>query len=549
MAKTKKGGENAFLKKFKKETLAVVEKIIEKDNARKKIFICVINDFAFPKAGHDAAEFAKESPEYNILPLSGLWQAFFDSKYKLTEDIVQSKIIYDTGLIPVLKSGFKIRNGLLKKFDKYLISVVLFGSWARGQAVKGSDSDFTVVIDDTDVKEKTRVEIRDKIRKIVLGITAEAGKDLNIQVYLLTQFWEYIRDANPVVFTLLRDGVPIYDRGLFSPWKLLLKMGKIKPTPEAIKSFIQSGDLLRRVVKSGLNEMLIEKLYYAMLNPAQAALMFIGISPPVHSETPPLLKRYFADKGLIKQKYIDWLEEIVKLRKKLEHEGNVQVDGKLIDVYLQRSKEFSKDINILFEKMRKETIGEKLKEIDYLAKKGMKEVLNAIGVKATEKNLASKFKSTVISKKILPTAYTEFLNYFEHIKEDHKKNLVTQEEVIRLEKNAHDFIEAVIGFARTREVKGTDKFKFKVSYRDKNAEVWILGSVIYIISDITKPETGVLKGNISSQGMITKLEKSDVSELTKKRKNIKVSETATVKEKTIESLKSVFGQDIEIVIE
>jgi mannose/fructose/N-acetylgalactosamine-specific phosphotransferase system component IIB len=73
-------------------------------------------------------------------------------------------------------------------------------------------------------------ELKEKIRKIVLGMAAEISKKFNCQTYLLTEFWEYVRDANPVIFTLLRDGVPLIDKGLFAPWRLLLRMGRIKPT-------------------------------------------------------------------------------------------------------------------------------------------------------------------------------------------------------------------------------------------------------------------------------------------------------------------------------
>ena len=549
MAKAQKGGVTAFLKKFKKETLTIVEKEIEKEGKKETIFISVVNDFSFPKSAEQAAEFTKDSKEFNILPLSGLWQAFFDGKYQLTEDITNSKVMYDTGLINTLKCGFAMREGLMKKFDKYLISLVLFGSWARGQAVKGSDVDFGVVIDDTDVKETTRIEIREKIRKIVLGIAAESGKDVNVQVYILTQFWEYVRDANPVIFTLLRDGVPIYDKGLFSPWKLLLKMGKIKPTPEAIKSFIQSGNLLTKVIRSNLDEMLIEKLYYAMLNPAQAALMFIGIAPPAYGETPHLLQRYFVDKGLLSKKYVDWLNEIIAIRKRVEHDNSREINGKLIDVYIARATEFSDDINKLFEKMKKEIIGDKIKEIDYLSRKGMRTVLETLGVKSNDKDLAYKFKKTMTAKQIMPAAYTDFLNYFDHIKQDYLHGLVTQEEMNRLEKDAHEFIEAVIGFAKVRELKGTDKFKFKLSYKDKKAEIWVFGNEVFIIADITHPESTTYRAKMRHDGSLEKMEKTNVEELTKKRKNIKVSETAKVKEKTIESLKLVFGEKVEIIIE
>ena len=61
---------------------------------------------------------------------------------------------------------------------------------------------------------------------------------LSPQVYLLTDFWESVKDAHPVIFTFIRDGIPLYDRSTFMPWKAFLKMGKLKPYPEAIDMFM-----------------------------------------------------------------------------------------------------------------------------------------------------------------------------------------------------------------------------------------------------------------------------------------------------------------------
>jgi len=75
--------------------------------------------------------------------------------------------------------------------------------------------------------------LKDKLRAIIIGMGIEAGEmtgiknKINIQVYILTDFWDSIKEANPIIFTFLRDGVPFYDRGIFMPWKQLLKMGKV----------------------------------------------------------------------------------------------------------------------------------------------------------------------------------------------------------------------------------------------------------------------------------------------------------------------------------
>jgi predicted nucleotidyltransferase/uncharacterized protein (UPF0332 family) len=536
-----------FLQNFKDETLAILQREVGEGKEKKTVHIAIVNDYAFPDVAEKASAFVV-GKELSVLALSGLWQAFYDAKHSLIADLLGSKVVHDSGLIDALRAAVALNQGVMKKFDRYLMSTILFGSWARGTAAKGSDIDVALVIDDTDVKETTRVEIKEKLRRIALGLAAEISRKFNVQVYILTQFWEYVRDANPVIFTILRDGIPIYDKGLFLPWKLLLRMGKIKPTPEAIESFIASSKMLISNVQSSINDAVAERLYYAMLNPAQAALMFIGLPPPVHKETPALLRKYFVDKGMLDGKYVDWLEEVVDLRKQLEHGEPPKIDGKLLDTYVARAKQFSDTVNKLFEKLKREQIGEKLKEIDYMFKKGMRDVLDVLGVKASEKDLVSMFMSEVVNKKVIPHNYGEIVNYFLAIQDSYSRGLVAQEEISKLERDAHDFIETLIGFVKVQELKGTDKFKVRCSYGSKTAELWFLGDEVYIVKDVSRPESEVYVAHIRKDGSIGSLEKTDISELTEKRSKLKIPKMAAVKEKTLESLKEIFGKEVRIIL-
>src|SRR3989344_5475505 len=190
-----------------------------------------------------------EDIDKNIVPqtviLSELWQSCYDAKYDLLQLIAMGAPIYDLGMLAAIKIAEIHKTMVLKKFEKYIVSYVLAGSLVQGKATKTSDIDVFVVIDDTDVKRMTRVELKDKLRAIIIGMGLEAGEmtgiknKINIQVYILTDFWDSLKEANPVIFTFLRDGIPLYDRGIFMPWKQLLKMGKIKPSQEAIDIFMQ----------------------------------------------------------------------------------------------------------------------------------------------------------------------------------------------------------------------------------------------------------------------------------------------------------------------
>ncbi|MBI4983685.1 nucleotidyltransferase domain-containing protein, partial [Candidatus Woesearchaeota archaeon] len=194
-----------------------------------------------------AKEIDKNFEPQSVL-LTDLWQDCYDAKYELNKLISLSAPIYDTGMLAAIKISEVHKSMVIKKFDKYILSYVLAGSLTQGKATPTSDIDVWIVIDDTDVKKMTRVELKDKLRAIIIGMGIEAGQltgiqnKLNIQVYILTDFWESLKEANPIIFTLLRDGVPFYDRGIFMPWKQLLRMGRIKPSREAIDLFMSTGE-------------------------------------------------------------------------------------------------------------------------------------------------------------------------------------------------------------------------------------------------------------------------------------------------------------------
>jgi len=248
------------------------------------------------------AEDVDKDLEPQSILLTDLWQNCYDGKNELNKLISLGAPIHDTGMLAAIKIAEIHKTMVLKKFEKYILSYVLAGSLTQGKATPTSDIDVWIVIDDTDVKKMTRVELKDKLRAIIIGMGAEAGEmtgiknKLNIQVYILTDFWDSLKEANPIIFTLLRDGVPFYDRGIFMPWKQLLRMGRIKPSREAIDLFMSTGEQSLGRIKSKLKEMGMEDTYYSILTPSQAAIMLYGLPPPTPRETPEVLEEIFVKK-------------------------------------------------------------------------------------------------------------------------------------------------------------------------------------------------------------------------------------------------------------
>ncbi len=475
--------------------------------------------------------------------LSEIFQAFHTKNEKLTKRVLESKIVNDEGFLQMLRTSHNFSTEINKKFPEYIISVIIFGSWARGEAKKTSDYDLAVVVDDTDLREMTRVEAKQRLFGIVNMTARKMDKKFTIQAYLLTEFWDYLKKANPVIFTLLRDGVPIYDRGLFVPWKLLLKMGKITPTPEAIETFISSSRLLGKQIESKLEEIVIENIYYLLLNPAQALLMLDGASPSTYSETAPLLKRTFVSKGIMPLKYVNWLSEIVQLRKDVEHKKK-HISGKELDLHWKRAKEYLLFMEKLFEKLKKEKSKKDVDELEKAFEKTVKATLKSMGLKSGEGAYIA-FRNHLVKKGLIPPGYLEFSNFLYSLKKTSKAGkIVTETELEKAREDANDLFNLMNSIVETRKIKPGKPVKFLSG--KKQGEIWLLGNKIFIIKDIKHPEEPIFVAVLKKDGFFVEIKKTGIDRLNMERRKWKGK--TILMEKTLESLADFIGNDIKIVL-
>jgi predicted nucleotidyltransferase len=253
---------------------------------------------------------SKERIWLHIFTPQMIWEMCMDSKYDIVEALAMSFPLHDKGLLGALRVSAIHKSLVLKKFEKYVVSYVIAGSLVRGDASSNSDVDVYVIINDTDVKRMNRFELKEKLRNIIYSYIIEASElagvqnKLNVQIYILTEFWESVKDAHPVIFTFIRDGVPLFDQGTFMPWKLLLRMGKLKPSPEAIDMFMSMGDKIDDIIKKRLIDIVVNEVYWGIITPSQALLMLYGVPPPVPKEIVGEMKRIFLDKEKILEKNI-----------------------------------------------------------------------------------------------------------------------------------------------------------------------------------------------------------------------------------------------------
>ena len=501
-----------------------------------------------------------EDLDKNLVPqsvlLTDLWQNCYDAKYDLNRLISMSAPIYDTGMLAAIKIAEIHKSMVIKKFEKYILSYVLAGSLTQGRATHSSDIDVWIVIDDTDVKKMSRAELKDKLRAIIIGMGVEAGEmtgirnKLNIQVYILTDFWESLKEANPIIFTLLRDGVPFYDRGIFMPWKQLLRMGRIKPSREAIDLFMSTGEQSISRIKLRLKDMGMEDTYYAILTPSQAALMLYGIPPPTPRETPEVLEEIFVKKEkMLEPEYIKILKDNVDLRKRIEHGEKKELSGTELDECINNAEKFLKRIRELFKEIEQrhdeKTIVMLYDDIMTI----IRDVLKEEGVeRAQDEEIIKLFEDELISTGKVPAHLLRDLNEIVEAKSKYDAKKLDKSDLEKARKGSSGLIKFLIEYLQRKRGRELERAKIKIKHGQKFGEIILFDTTAFIIADVDAKEQQIEKAKINPDGSLGTLEKSSLEELEKAVANLKVPSRVFIKEPVFQNIKNIFGKDAEVLL-
>jgi predicted nucleotidyltransferase/uncharacterized protein (UPF0332 family) len=496
----------------------------------------------------------------NIKPetiiLSELWQSCYDGKHDYLIRIAQGAPVFDKGMLAAIKISEIHKQMVLKKFEKYIVTYVLAGSLVQGRARPDSDIDVFVVIDDTDVKKMTRVELKDKLRAIIIGMGIEAGNmtgiknKINIQVYILTDFWDNIKEANPIIFTFLRDGIPFYDRGIFMPWKQLLKMGKIKPSKEAIDIFMGSGDQLMSRVKLKLNAIGMEDTFYALLTPSQAAIMLYGISPPTPKETPEVLREIFVKKEkLLEEEYVKILENNIKIRKDLEHGGKKELTGKEVDVLLADANKYLKRIKKLFKQIDKIKEEESLVHTYETTLTILRDILRLEGIeKVKEGDVSKTFEHELIDSGKVPHKYQRMIKQVVKAKKDYDNDKLTKTDIVNVKKDSKELHKYLVEYIQRKRGKEIEKAKIRVKHGKKFGEVLMLGKIAFITHDLDADDREISKAEIGPDGSLKNITASNHEELEQALVDESIPKRVFIKQPVFENLREIFGQDVEVML-
>ena len=457
---------------------------IPKEEAEKKpihIIMLIPEDHfkELNKIKPEVVKFAKESGENLWIHIKttevDLWNYGLDSKYEFLDAISASFPLHDNGFLGALRVANIHKTLVLNWLNvgrvHYVATYAIGGSLVRGTADKSSDVDTIVIIDDTDVKRMSRIELLEKLRgkivyEFVKEATALAGVKniLNVQVWLLTDFWQRVKDAEPVAFTFIRDGVPMYDKGTFIPWKRLLQMGKIKPSAEAIDLYMKEGDRTEELVKRRLMDCMVDA-YYGVVTPTQALMMMAGHAPPVPKTIVSEVKEILVEKEkVMSEKELKVLEKAVKYFKDYEHGKLKEISGKEIDDLMRESKEYAKRMKELREKLEKrmqEHQADKINESVFVLLK------NIFGEKNQEE-LLKNLENEMIKKGKMQDRMLDIAKDITKIKQKVRSKKLTSMEMQKFVRDASELINGLMEYSQRKELVSAQRGIMQILYGKNN---------------------------------------------------------------------------------
>lgn len=303
--------------------------------------------------------------------------------------------------------GFKKK--LLEKFGDYIKAIVVWGSVTRGDYTGKSDVDIYIIFDDTKASIKDFNNIRERIDNDISKIAKDIDPRLHPQPILaLTEFMDGIRHCHPLFFNIVREGFAIHDTGFFIPMRKLLEWGHFPATAEAAEMRMESVPKRIDRVENVKLYMIAEDLYYAVLDAAQAVLMYIGVGPPAPKVAVREVRKHLVETGLLKEEYAKILEDTINFRKAVEHKEVKKISGQEVDDWIKKVDGYIKVFEELLKNLEIDRKAEEIKKnYEVMIKASVAALKNINKLPEDPKNLGEAFRKYLIEPGLISPAYAD----------------------------------------------------------------------------------------------------------------------------------------------
>jgi len=179
----------------------------------------------------------------------------------------------------------------------------------------------------------------------------------------------------------------------------------------------------------------------------------------------------------------------------------------------------------------------------------IRDVLRIEGTEKVEDDeIVKLFQDKLVSQGKIPTKFLRILNEIIKAKKDYDEKKLTRIEVEKVKKDSNEFIKFLVEYMQRKRGRELERAKIRVKHGNRYGEVILLGKEAFIIHDIDREEKELSKAKIKEDGSLGTTQKSSLEELEKALAKVEIPPKVFIKEPIFEDLKSIFGKDVEILV-
>jgi len=233
-----------------------------------------------------------------------------------------------------------------------------------------------------------------------------------------------------------------------------LRMGKLKPSPEAIDMFMSMGDKTVKRVKNALLDVVVNEIFWGVTTPSQALLMLYGLPPPTPKHVASEMKKIFVDKEkMLEKKYITILEKVIEIYKDYEHEKIKEISGEQVDKLVKDTEDYLKRLKELREQIEKRSQEKTIEQIY----KDVFTLLKAMLGNKSQEAIIEEFENQLVKKAKFSPQHLRILKDIVHSRAEFKKGKSDIHKVDEARKNASILINDIIEYNQRCDLASKNK--------------------------------------------------------------------------------------------
>jgi predicted DNA binding CopG/RHH family protein len=178
-----------------------------------------------------------------------------------------------------------------------------------------------------------------------------------------------------------------------------------------------------------------------------------------------------------------------------------------------------------------------------------RDILKLEGIeKVSDLDILRIFESEIVHKGLIPEKYLRMLKDMMKAKKDYDAGKLSKTDIAQVNKDAREFIRFLIEYMQRKRGRELDRVKIRVKHGNKYGEIIFLDKEAFIIHDIDNEDKEISKAILTPEGNFTNITESSLEELEKAISKVSIPDKTFIKEPIFEHLKTLFGKDVEILI-